>query len=70
MLIIYMYWNTFIHLKCFLHHKNIQSSEKLINTETSSIKDNEHVVQGLDAHIFMAYIPLHAIEDVKDRFVR
>jgi hypothetical protein len=54
-----------------VHHKNIQSSKKLINTETSSIKDNEHVAQGLDVHIFMAYIPLHAIEDfVKDRFVR
>ncbi|CAM0875467.1 unnamed protein product [Alopecurus aequalis] len=31
-------FETFIRFKCFLHHNKIQSSEKLINTETGSIK--------------------------------
>jgi hypothetical protein len=35
-------FETFLRFKCFLHHNNIQSSEKLINSETGSIKENEH----------------------------
>lgn len=36
-------FETFIRFKWFLHHNKIQSSEKLSNTETGSIKENEHV---------------------------
>jgi hypothetical protein len=36
-------FETFLRFKCFLHHNKIQSSEKLINTETVSIKESQHV---------------------------
>ncbi|KAM0897907.1 hypothetical protein ACQ4PT_022264 [Festuca glaucescens] len=36
-------FETFLRFKSFLHHNKIQSSEKLINTESVSIKESQHV---------------------------